>query len=67
MTNDELDQAISMWRCVDDIVLTLQKMGNKHADDMDVFLREKFEHLTADSLALRRDLLSRMSERLNVG
>ena len=66
MTNDELDKSIAMWRCIDDVVILLEKMGEKHGDDMDVFLRERFEHIAADSLALRRDLLAKMSERLDV-
>lgn len=66
MSNEELDQAISMWRHIDDVVLMLEKMSNKHADDMDVFVREKFEHLAADAIGLRKDLLVRMSESINV-
>lgn len=66
MTNEELDVAISLWRHVDDVVCMLEKMATKHADDMDVFTREKFENLAADAMLLRKDLLIKMSDGMNV-
>jgi hypothetical protein len=66
MINDELDQTISMWRHADEVVLLLEKMSNKHADDMSMSVREKFENLAADAMALRKELLIKMSESLNV-
>jgi hypothetical protein len=64
MNNDEMFENISMLRYADEVVLLLEKLSNKHADDMSMSVREKFENLAADAIALRKELLVAMTHSL---